>query len=162
MIAAIFAVDEKGGVGVDGGLPWPPNKDDMKWFREKTVGSTVVMGKRTWESVDMPKPLPGRTNVVVTNDFFDIDTIEQVRGNVCDVLKALQSQDKKKNVFVIGGVSILEQSKPILEKVFVTRIPGEYRADTFINLDEFLAGFTLVEKTNLGSCVVEEYHAAVS
>lgn len=162
MIAAIFAVDDKGAIGVDGGLPWPPNKDDMKWFREKTVGATVVMGKRTWESVDMPKPLPGRANVVFTNDFFDLDSVDQIRGNVCDALRCYQKEDKKGNIFVIGGVNLLMQSKPVLDKVFITRIPGEYRADTFINLEEFLEGFTLVEKTNLGTCVVEEYNAAVS
>lgn len=162
MISAIFAIDDTGAVGVDGGLPWPPNKDDMKWFREKTTGGIVAMGKRTWDSVDMPKPLPGRTNVVFTNEWFDLDSVEQIRGNACDALLSYQKADKKANIFVIGGVNLLEQCKPILNKVYLTRIPGEHRADTYINIDEFLQGFDLVETINLGSCVVEEYNAAAS
>ena len=162
MICAIFAVDDKGAIGVDGGLPWPPNKDDMKWFREKTIGAAVAMGKRTWDSVDMPKPLPGRANIVFTNEWFELDSVDQVRGNACDALLSYQKDDKKTDIYVIGGANILMQCKPVLQKAFITRIPGEHRADTFIDLEAFLEGFKLVEKTNLGSCVVEEYHATTA
>lgn len=157
MITALFAVDDVGGMGFKGQLSWPHNKDDMTWFKTQTQNQIVVMGRRTWDSPDMPKPLPGRLNVVFTNNFFDADDVEQVRGDVCEALRALKRHQKKKKIFVIGGPNLLLQSKPVLEKVFVTRIKGEFINDTFININEFLEGMTLVNTINLGSCIVEEY-----
>jgi len=106
----------------------------------------------------MPKPLPGRHNVVFTNEFFEQDDIEQIRGDVCEALKTIKQHNKKKNVFVIGGPNLLLQSKPILERVYITRVPGEYLNDTQINITDFLEGLTLHQTVNLGSCIVEEYH----
>jgi dihydrofolate reductase len=158
MIAAVFAVDDIGGMGVNGHMPWPHNKDDMKWFKTITQNQIVVMGKRSWDSPDMPKPLPGRHNVVFTNNFFECDEIEQVRGDVCEALKSLKRSNRSKNVFVIGGPNLLEQAKPVLSKAYVTRIPGEYLSDTHINIEKFLEGMVLHQVVNLGSCKVEEYH----
>lgn len=157
MIVALFAIDDAGGLGVDGHMPWPHNKDDMQWFKKTTQNQIVVMGRKTWESPDMPKPLPGRLNVLFTNNFIERDDIEQIRGDVSEALVSIQKSNKKLNVFVIGGANLLEQSKPVIEKMFITRIPGEFLSDTKINLDEFTKGFTLVNKVNLGTCIVEEY-----
>lgn len=157
MISAAFAIDNVGGMGWKGGMPWPHNKDDMKWFKSLTQGQIVVMGKRTWDSTDMPTPLPGRQNVVFTNNFFECDDIEQIRGDVCEALKSISQQNKKQKVFVIGGPNLLLQSKPVLDKVYLTRIPGEYFNDVRIDIDDFLSGMTLTNTINLGSCIVEEY-----
>lgn len=158
MIAGLFAVDAVGGMGWKGSMPWPNNPDDMKWFKATTQNQIVVMGKKTWDSPDMPTPLPGRINVVFTNNFFDCDEIEQIRGDVCEALKSLKQHNKRKNIFVIGGPNLLEQSRPVLDRVYVTRIPGEYLNDTHINIDQFLEGMKLHQTVNLGSCFVEEYH----
>lgn len=158
MIAAVFAIDDIGGMGWKGSIPWPHNKDDMKWFKTVTQNEIVVMGKRSWDSPDMPKPLPGRHNVVFTNTFFENDEIEQIRGDVCEALKSIEKNNKKKKVFVIGGPNILLQSKPVLEKVYLTRVPGEYFNDVSINITDFLDGMKLANTTNLGSCIIEEYH----
>ena len=158
MIAGMFAIDEIGGMGWKGSMPWPNNPDDMKWFKATTQNQIVVMGKRTWESPDMPSPLPGRLNVVFTNNFFEQDEVEQIRGDVCEALKSLQQHNKKKNVFVIGGPNLIEQSRQVLERVYVTRIPGEYLNDTHIDINKFLDGMVLKQTVNLGSCTVEEYH----
>jgi dihydrofolate reductase len=157
MIAAVFAIDEAGGMGWKGTIPWPHNKDDMKWFKSVTQNHIVVMGKRSWDSPDMPKPLPGRLNVVFTNNFFEQDDIEQIKGDVCEALKSIKKQNKRKNVFVVGGANLLLQSKPVLERVFVTRIPGEFLSDVKIDIDDFLSGMTLTNRINLGTCIVEEY-----
>lgn len=158
MIAAIFAVDEAGGVGWKGSLPWPNNKDDLRWFKNTTQNQIVVMGRKTWESPDMPKPLPGRINVVFTNTFFDRDDIEQIRGDACEALTTIQGSHKKKDVYVIGGADLLLQSKPVLKKIYLTRIKGEYLSDTFVDIDKFLEGAVLTRTLNLGSCNVEEYN----
>ena len=157
MIVGLFAVDNVGGMGVNGHMPWPHNKDDMQWFKKTTQGQIVVMGRRTWEAPDMPKPLPGRVNVLFTNEFIERDDVEQIRGDVCEALTSIQKSNKKLDVFVIGGPNLLEQAKPVLEKLLITRINGEYFSDTKLNLDSFLDSFSLVDKINLGSCTVEEY-----
>lgn len=157
MIIGLFAVDDVGSMGINGHMPWPHNKDDMQWFKKTTQNQIVAMGRTTWEAPDMPKPLPGRYNVLFTNTFIDRDDIEQIRGDVPEALKSVQKSNKKNHVFVIGGPNLLLQAKPVLEKLLVTRIPGEYMSDTKLNLAEFLTGYVLVTKTNLGTCTVEEY-----
>lgn len=157
MIAALFAVDEKGGMGNDGNMPWPTNKEDMVWFKNTTQGQIVVMGRKSWESPDMPKPLPGRTNVVITNNFLDREDIIQATGDVCESLDYLNNKNPTKDIFVIGGANILEQAKSVIERAYITRIPGEYICDTVIDLDKFLQGFKLASVKDLGSCKVEEY-----
>lgn len=159
MITALFAVDNKGGMGVNGNMPWPSNKDDMKWFKTTTEGHVVVMGKRSWHSPDMPKPLPKRHNIIVTNEFIERNDIEQIRGDVAEGLKYVEEQYADKTIFVIGGANLLKQAKPVIKKAFITRIPGEYICDTVLDMTEFLEGFTLVNTIDLGSCTVEEYEA---
>jgi len=157
MIAALFAVDQAGGIGWKGSMPWPNNPDDMKWFKTTTQNQIVVMGRKTWESPDMPSPLPGRLNVLVTHNFIECDGIEQVNGDVCEALTVLQKYNKKKDIYVIGGAALLLQSKPVLDKVLITRIPGEYLSDVTIDVDFLVEGKTLIGTTNLGSCTVEEW-----
>jgi dihydrofolate reductase len=130
----------------------------MRWFKATTQEQIVVMGRKTWESSDMPSPLPGRLNVLFTNNFIERDDIEQIRGDVCEALISIKKSNKKKNVFVIGGPTLLLQSRPVLERVYVTRIKGEYLNDTQLNIDQFLSGMRLHQTVNLGSCTVEEYH----
>lgn len=157
MIAALFAIDEVGGMGFKGRLSWPHNREDMTWFKTMTQDQIVVMGRRTWDSPDMPKPLPGRFNVVFTNNFFDRDDVEQVKGDVVEALKSLKNNNRRKKIFVIGGSDLLLQSRPVLDRIYVTRIKGEYLHDTYINLEEFIQGMKLTNTVNLGTCIVEEY-----
>lgn len=157
MIIAIFAVDAGNGIGNQNAIPWPFNKEDMKWFKETTENEVVVMGKTTWGSPDMPKPLPKRINVVFTNSFIDNTDVIQIKGDVCEGLIHIQNQFPDKDIFVIGGANLLIQARPVIERAFITRIPDTYICDTFIDLDEFIKGYTLVNTTNLDSCKIEEY-----
>jgi dihydrofolate reductase len=157
MIGAVFAVDEKGGIGRNGTIPWPYNKEDMQWFKHVTTDSIVVMGKRSWDSPDMIKPLPNRVNCVVTNNFLDRQDIVQFKGDVCDGITQLLNTVPGKHIFVIGGADILKQAKPVLECIYVTKIPGEYMCDTHIDLPDFLSDFKLTNTQDLGTCSVELY-----
>lgn len=160
MITALFAVDDNGGVGNNGGMPWPPNKEDFKWFRETTLNQIVVMGSKTWQSPDMPKPLPKRTNVVITSRTLDNSNsynVYRLNGNVEELLPFLKYEFSEKEIFVIGGVNVLLQAKPVLDRIFITRIPGVYTADTQIDLKSFLDGFILTNINDLGTCKVEQY-----
>jgi dihydrofolate reductase len=157
MIGAVFAVDDKEGLGRNGTIPWPYNKEDMRWFKHATTNSVVVMGKRSWNSPDMIKPLPDRINCIVTNEFLDRDDVEQFKGDVCEGINRLYKKYQDRNLFVIGGADILIQAKPVLECVYLTRIPGEYMCDTHIGLTDFLSGFKLTNTQELKTCTVELY-----
>lgn len=157
MIIAIFAVDEENGMGLDGSMPWPSNKEDMLWFKTTTTNHVVVMGKKTWNSKGMPKPLPNRINVVFTHKKLNNPNAQFISGNVCEQLKLLETQYSDKNIFVIGGSEILIQARPVIDKVFITKIPGNYYCDIILNVDQFVEGFTLVNRKDLTSCSIEEY-----
>ena len=159
MIIGLFAVDENGGVGNQGSMPWNSISEDLKWFRETTLNQVVVMGHKTWESKDMPKPLPKRLNVVISNSPTITNANVVLRGKVPEMLRFVELEYADKDIYVIGGVNILLQAKPKLKKLFLTRIPGIYEADTQIDLDSFLDGFILTNTRDLGTCKVEEYEA---
>lgn len=159
MISALFAVDDLGGMGLNGNMPWPFNKEDMIWFKKATEGQVVVMGKKSWHSPDMPKPLPKRLNVVFTNDFMDREDIIQIRGDVCEGLLTIENSYPDQEIFVIGGANLLEQAKPVLKKIYITRIPGKHESDVKINVEEFLSGFQLINSQQFTTCKVEEYEA---
>lgn len=157
MINALFAVDNLGGMGNNGDMPWPFNKEDMLWFKKATEGHVVVMGKKSWNSPDMPKPLPKRTNVVFTNEFIDRNDIIQIKGDVCEGLLLIENSHPDQEIFVIGGANLLEQAKPVLDRAYITRIPGTYETDVKLQLDTFLDGFILVKTIQYETCKVETY-----
>jgi dihydrofolate reductase len=81
----------------------------------------------------------------------------QFRGEVATALKHLEKKHEVEQIFVIGGPIILNQAKPVIERIFLTRIPGEYINDTFIDINAFLDGFELVTVRELDTCKIEEY-----
>lgn len=160
MIIALFAVDESGGMGFDGRMPWPRNKEDMQWFKQTTDQQLVVMGRKTWNSSDMPTPLPNRINILFTHKFIDDDDhIIQIRGDVPGGLLEMQKKYPDNDIFVIGGPNILMQAIPVLDYAYITRIPNEYISDVRIDLTEFLENFRLYESNNLDTCRIEKYEA---
>lgn len=138
MIKAIFAVDANNGMGKDGSLPWPKNSEDLKLFKKYTYGNTVVMGGKTWRDPFMPKPLPGRTNIVVTSESIDIPEVITVSDNWKEFVV---DYSKDKEVYIIGGASLLEQSVDIIDEVILTKFTKSYGCDVKIDLNEFLKDF---------------------
>jgi dihydrofolate reductase len=112
-------------IGSDGTLPWHL-PEDMKRFRELTMGATVVMGRRTWESLpERFRPLPGRRNVVVTGQQdYDAPGAETVSS----LEEALTAVDE--DVWVIGGGAVYEQALPYAERVVRTRVHLTIEGDT--------------------------------
>lgn len=132
MIRGILACDDNWGIGRDGTLPWPHNPADQKWFKECTINSTVVMGKATWDDPDMPKPMPKRHNVIVSNtmEMNDHPDIEVVRP---DIYKSrCVTMNKTGDVWIIGGARLIETSLDIIDEVWLSRIKGTYNCDTFL------------------------------
>ena len=143
MINALIAVDAYGGMGFNGTMPWPKNSADLKNFQNLTIGHVVVMGRRTWEDRNMPKPLPGRITYVATNKSY-LPNTAIIKGDIQEEVLKIEQQHEDKIVWVIGGPELLEQCGDIFDKLYLTHYKGSYKIDTKIELKSFLTGFTPV------------------
>lgn len=125
----IVAVDENWGIGKDGDLLHPISAD-LKYFREKTTGNVIIMGRKTLESFPNKKPLPKRVNIVLTNNReYPAEGI--VLCHDAEHLPALLAAYPDQEVFVIGGGSIYKQLLPLCDTAYVTHIQAAYPADTW-------------------------------
>lgn len=131
----IIAVDEKWGIGREGGL-LARLPGDMKYFRETTRGKVVVMGRKTLESFPGQKPLKGRVNIVLTRNMDYAPegvTVCHSRGEALSVLEQYSQED----IFIIGGGMIYREFLPYCRKAYVTCIHSTFQTDTdFVNLDQ--------------------------
>ena len=147
-IEAIVAVDLKNGIAKDGKIPWK-SKTDMKFFREQTTGSIIIMGSTTLLSLPNAMPLPNRLNIVVTRTpskftcypkysqldnllFWDEDTLFKFLNNQ-DLNKNLINSYKK--IFVIGGQQIYNLLLPFCSSIWVTTIKSDYDCDLLLTID---------------------------
>ena len=121
MIGLIWAQARGGVIGADGGIPWHI-PEDMKFFRETTSGSAVLMGRRTWDSLPPRfRPLPGRTNIVVTRDRdWSAD------GALVQHDLALPDRD----VWIIGGGEIYAAAMSSADVLAVTEVDADVEGDT--------------------------------
>jgi dihydrofolate reductase len=144
MIKIVTAMDEEGGIGKAGGIPWH-SKRDFRWFRlltstkdDKGNQSAVIMGKTTWKSLGY-KPLPNRINIVLTHDpqvpmegAYGFDSLP----------KALDfAKGKTESVFVIGGAKVYREAleMDIVDELFITRIQGRFECDTKFPMEFLVA-----------------------
>jgi len=135
MMDLIVAVDANWGIGKDGDLLHPISAD-LKYFRQKTTGNVLVMGRKTLESFPNKKPLPNRVNIVLTNNKnYEAEGVVLCHG--IDELPEVLKEYADKQIFVAGGGTIYKQLLPLCETAYVTKIYEAYEADThFPNLDE--------------------------
>jgi dihydrofolate reductase len=137
---AIFAVDEKGGLGKNGHMPWPKISDDLKRFKQLTENGIVVMGRGTWESTDMPTPLPKRRNVVISSrDDLDLPN-DVIHMYDTSMLHATPT------AWVIGGAVLINSVFDDLDYIFLTRVPGDYDCDTHVDLKRIEDEFKVVHE----------------
>lgn len=129
MLSIIVAVAENGVIGCKNRLIWHIS-EDLKRFKRITTGHPVIMGRKTFESLDC-KPLPNRVNVVVTRDRNYPETV-----GVCDRLcvvhslpEALAKFPDAKEVFIIGGAEIYREALPMADKIYLTRIEASPEGD---------------------------------
>lgn len=135
MITIIVATDRNNGIGYKNGL-LAHIPGDLRRFREITMGHSLIMGKKTWESLPN-KPLAGRKNIVLTDNELDcFDCAETARS----VEEALSLCEPGKEIFIIGGGSVYRQFMPLADRLLVTHIHAEFQADTYfpeISSDEW-------------------------
>lgn len=131
----IVAVDKNWGIGKDGKMLFHL-PEDLKYFKEKTTGKTVIMGRKTLESLPNGKPLPNRDNIVLTRS-------DKVKPS--DNLKVAHSKEElfsivdinSDDVFLIGGAELYNSMLTLCDELLITKIDAIAQADTFlINVDE--------------------------
>ena len=117
-ISAILAVGKDGEIGLNGGLPWQ-SKGDMQHFKNLTSNHCVLMGKNTYNSIG--RPLPKRTNIVITSRNVQIDSC-QVFHSVEEGIKFAEGQNEEE-LFIIGGLAIYKycQEKGLIDRIYLTK-----------------------------------------
>ena len=152
----IAAVDNKWGIGYKNKL-LISIPDDMKCFKEITMGKVCVMGRKTLESLPGGRPLSGRVNIVLTADgtYKKNDVI--VVNSVEAALEKLKDYDTR-DVFIIGGESIYEQFMPYVDTAYITYIDYAYQSDKHLpNLDK-LSQWKLVKESEEQTYFDVEYY----
>ncbi len=131
---SLVAVDKNWGIGKDNRLPWKI-PGEQRFFKGKTMGGIIVMGRKTLESLPGGKPLPGRRNIVLSrNENFSAKGVEIIFSPE-QLLKLVHNEDPKK-VFLIGGAQIYRLLTPYCMGAYVTKVTGDYEVDTYHpNLD---------------------------
>jgi len=147
MIAIIVAKSKNNVIGSNGSIPWNVPKD-LKYFKELTEGNTVIMGRKTYESLPKDnKPLPNRINIVITRD-------SNFTANGCIVVSSIEEAilkvDNRKDTFIIGGGEIYKQAINFVDKIYITEINGEFEGDTYF--PELSDKWNLVDTVESGEC----------
>lgn len=123
-ISIIVAMAENRVIGRDNQLPWHLPAD-LKHFKATTLGKPILMGRKTWESIG--RPLPERTNIVITRD-------ENYTASGCVVVHsldaALRAAEHHAEVMIIGGAELYRQVLPQADTLYLTLVHGEFEGDT--------------------------------
>jgi dihydrofolate reductase len=127
MISLVVAVSENNAIGKNNQLLWHlPN--DLKFFKNTTWGGAVIMGRKTFESVN--KPLPGRTNIVITKQVnWTSENVIVVNSIEAAIQKAKDLNFK--DIFIIGGGEIYKESMSIADKIYLTKVHTTIEGDTY-------------------------------
>ena len=121
IVSAIVAVAQNNVIGINNGIPWYLPAD-LKYFKKTTLNHHIIMGRKSYESIG--RPLPKRTNVIVTRDPFYIASNCLVVHSVEEGLKlALDNNDDE--AFIIGGGEIYRQSMPFVDRLYLTEVDLE-------------------------------------
>ena len=141
-ISMIWAEDEAGWIGKAQAMPWHLSAD-LKHFKAVTSGHPIIMGATTFLSLGQ-RPLPNRTNVVVTHRTLTATGIEVVHS--LTELRKWLAQTTAEEVFIIGGANLYAQMLPQVTRLYRTVITGDHQGDTKIPVIPYHE-FTLVSKT---------------
>jgi dihydrofolate reductase len=141
IISSIAAIAENNAIGKNNQLLWRLPAD-LKHFKEITTGHTVIMGRKTFESVG--KPLPNRRNIVITrSNALDIENVEVVNS----IEQAISLCDQDEEVFIVGGAEIYKATMDITNQIYLTVVHANFDADTFFpEIDPMIWQQTAVEK----------------
>lgn len=152
-IAIIAAVgkgnnpETNGIYGVGGKLPWPRLSKDFAWFKGVTAGHIVIMGRGTWDSLEKPKPLPNRLNIVVSNSLpegknlwnNDEKKVFFVCRSLDQALALAKKMEPEKNIFIIGGFDLWHHAIHYCTDLLITHVHGDYGSEDGSEIRKFPA-----------------------
>lgn len=124
MISIIAGIDKNWLIGDGDKLPWHI-PEDLAYFKKVTSGHSIVMGRKTFESIG--RPLPNRENIILTRK-------SDYTAEGCTVInnpEEIQNATNGREIFIIGGANVYEQFLPRANRLYLTRIDGEYSGDTY-------------------------------
>jgi dihydrofolate reductase len=124
IVSIVVAIGENHAIGKDNKLLWHLPKD-LKHFKEITTGGTVIMGRKTYDSVG--RPLPNRRNIIVTRQEIEIEGCEVVNS----VETALDLCRDKEEVFIVGGAEIYKLAMHLTDRIYLTIVHADFEADTY-------------------------------
>ena len=122
-LTAIVAMSRNRAIGLNGKIPWHL-PEDLRWFKERTLGGALIMGRKTYDSIG--RPLPGRKTYVVSRTA-DIAGVEMIRD-----LNSFDFQSIETPVYVVGGSEIYAQLLPRCTDLYVTQLLTDVEGDTFM------------------------------
>ncbi len=125
IISAIVAVAQNQVIGRDNEIPWYL-PEDLKWFKKQTLNHAVVMGRKCFESIG--RPLPKRTNIVITRDMFYLASGCVIVHSLAEALQVAKNQGETE-VFIIGGGEIYEQSMAFCDKLYLTEVHADIEGE---------------------------------
>ncbi len=126
-ISLIVAASENNVIGRDGGLPWDL-PDDLQFFKDKTSGHPIIMGRKNYESIG--RSLPGRTNIIITRQAdYEAEgcTIVLSLDDALNISKEVEDDE----IFIIGGGEIYRQSIEIADRIYLTRVHAKIEGDVY-------------------------------
>jgi len=156
MLTMIVCATQEGGIGYENKLPWHI-KEEMKLYKETTLNHTLVMGRKTFESIG--KPLKDRKTIIISNNYYYYDHPDvSIRQFDDELVKELK--DSEEEIFVCGGRNIYELFMPYYDRLLISVLKDDYKADTFlpeIDLDDY----QLVNREEYDEFVRFDYKRAI-
>jgi len=130
MINAIVAVDNNQGIGYKGSMPWPHLHYDMLWFKLMTENNVIMMGRRTWESMNK-RNLPNRKSIIVSKKMDP--EMDIWMPDIDSAITYYKIYLHSKDLYIIGGGEIYNACKSFVQKWYVTEVNKNYDCDTFFD-----------------------------
>ena len=128
ILSLIAAASDNRVIGNKGEIPWKLPAD-LKYFRQKTEGHPIIMGRKTFQSIG--KPLPKRRNIVISRHEFPGKPLEFDVAHSLEDAIAIAKKDNPEEIFVIGGGEIYKQALPLADRIYFTHIHGIFDGDAF-------------------------------
>ena len=131
MLSIIAAIDSKNGIGKNGQLLFKI-PEDFKRMKTLSMSHPIIMGRKTYESIG--RPLPGRTNIVITHNVSLARSLlanVTVASSVEEALEIAKKSPGAKEIFIFGGGEIFKQIMPQVDRIYLTKVEGDFNADTF-------------------------------
>ena len=122
-LSIVVAMDENRLIGKDNKLPWHLPAD-LVYFKKITTGKSIVMGRKTYDSIG--RPLPNRRNIVISRNSKTLITGCEVLSSIDEMLSITKDEDE---VMIIGGASLCEQLLPQVSRLYITKIEGKFDGD---------------------------------